>query len=203
MRVRLQRQLAATIGTPDARPLDREPPTTQRDLASLMAVAHRRAVAIVFALRTDDLVDFLFHQLGEHAEPDADAEREQPLPRSADQLPERLLHTQRQHGLQREPGRGERYGCLLHGGSSLDLGRIASNAPNKSGRGRRDRRQVLRATGQPPVLDCAHHAVLLSDCLVVKSSGSQVTNRPVYVAIGVNLGRARMAPRPQSVTQRI
>ena len=34
-------------------------------------------------------------------------------------------------------------------GSSLDLWRIASNAPNRSGRGRRDRRQVLRATGQP------------------------------------------------------
>src|SRR5438034_313248 len=31
----------------------------------------------------------------------------------------------------------------------LDLGRIASNAPNTSGRGRRDRRQVLRATGHP------------------------------------------------------
>jgi hypothetical protein len=73
----------------------------------------------VLALRPNDLVDFLLHQLGEHAEPDADAEREQPLLRSADQLPERLLHTQRQHRLRREPGRGERYGYLLHGGSLL------------------------------------------------------------------------------------
>jgi len=47
-----------------------------------------------------------------------------------------------------------------HGGSSLDLWRIAANAPNRSGRGRRDRRhlKVLRAPGQPrrcPLPDAA------------------------------------------------
>jgi len=31
------------------------------------------------------------------------------------------------------------------------------------------------------------YAVLLIDCLVIKVRGSQVANRPVYVAIGVNL----------------
>src|SRR6266536_3814991 len=82
-------------------------------------------------------------------EPDTDAEREQSLLRSADQLPERLLNALRQHDLLRARLR-ERY-VPVHGGSSSDLGRIASNAPNSSGRGRRDRRQVLRATGQPPV----------------------------------------------------
>ena len=67
-----------------------------------MAVAHRGALRVVLALRADHLDDLLFHQLGEHAEPDADAQREQPLLRSADQLPERLLHPRRQHGLRRD-----------------------------------------------------------------------------------------------------
>jgi transposase-like protein len=35
------------------------------------------------------------------------------------------------------------------------------------------------------------YAVLLIDCLVIKVSGSQVANRPVYVAIGVNLDGER------------
>jgi transposase-like protein len=43
------------------------------------------------------------------------------------------------------------------------------------------------------------YAVLLIDCLVIKVRGSQVANRPVYVAIGVNLdggaGRARALAR--------
>jgi putative transposase len=41
------------------------------------------------------------------------------------------------------------------------------------------------------------YAVLLIDCLVIKVRGSQVANRPVYVAIGVNLdgdrGRRKIA----------
>jgi len=119
VRVRLQSQLARAVGASDARPLDRQSPTTERDLATLVAVAHRRAVAIVTALRPDDLLDFLFHQLGEHAEADTDAQCQQPLLRSADQLPQRLLHPQRQHGLRHDPGRGKRYGFLLHGGSSF------------------------------------------------------------------------------------
>jgi putative transposase len=35
------------------------------------------------------------------------------------------------------------------------------------------------------------YAVLLIDCLVIKARGSQVANRPVYVAIGVNLDGER------------
>jgi hypothetical protein len=42
-------------------------------------MAHRDATRVVPALRADHLVDLLFHQLGEHAETDTDAEREQPL----------------------------------------------------------------------------------------------------------------------------
>ncbi len=82
----------------------------------------------------------------QHAEPDADAQRQQPLLRRPNQLAERLLHPRRQHRLGRVAAIGT---FLLHGGSSFDLWRIAANAPSRSGRGRRDRRQVLRATGQP------------------------------------------------------
>jgi hypothetical protein len=36
-----------------------------------MAVTHGRAVGVVLAIRADDLVDILRHQLVEDAEPDA------------------------------------------------------------------------------------------------------------------------------------
>jgi hypothetical protein len=149
VRIRRKRQLALTIGAAHPRPLDSDSAAAECHLAGLVAVAHRRAVGIVFPLRSDDLADLLFHQLGQNTEADPNAEREQPLPRSADKLPQRLLHPHRQHSIRSRHSLPERYGCLLHGGSSLDLGRIASNAPKRSRRGRRDRRQVLRATGQP------------------------------------------------------
>jgi len=148
-----KRQLAVAIGAAGARPLDRHPAPAERHLARLVAVAHRDPIGILPAPRAYDLDDFLFHQLGQHAEPDADRQRQQSLPRSSNQLTQRLLHARGQHSLLSVlSGHGlrERYGCLLHGGSSFDLRRIASNAPKRNGRGRRDRRQVLRATGQPP-----------------------------------------------------
>ena len=46
----------------------------------------------VLALRADDFVDLLFQQLGQHTEPDADAQRQQSLLRRPDQLPQRLPH---------------------------------------------------------------------------------------------------------------
>ena len=52
-----------------------------------------RPAGILPALRAHHLDDFLLHQLGQHTEPEPDAERQQPLLRSADQLPRRLLHT--------------------------------------------------------------------------------------------------------------
>jgi hypothetical protein len=119
IRVRLQRQLAATIGAAHARPLDPDPPPAERDLAGLVPVAHRRAVGVVLALRPDDLLDLFLHQLGQHAKANTDTEREQPLLRRADQLAERFLHAHGQHSLRSQPGRGERYDCFLHGGSSL------------------------------------------------------------------------------------
>ena len=60
---------------------------------------HRGPLGVVLALRTDDVVDLLLHQLGQHAEPDADAQREQSLLRCPDQLPQRFLHALWEHGL--------------------------------------------------------------------------------------------------------
>ena len=143
-----QPHLRAAVGAAHARPLHRDAAAAERHLARLVTVTHRDPINVVLAARPDDLDDFLFDQLGQHAQPDTDAERQQPLLRSADQLPEHLLHAFGQHDFVHARLR-ERY-VPVHGGSSFDLRRIASNAPNKSGRGRRDRRQVLRATGQPP-----------------------------------------------------
>ncbi len=55
----------------------------------------------MLALRADDLVDLELHQLVHDAEPDADAEREQPLPRCPDELAERLLDLRWQRTLRR------------------------------------------------------------------------------------------------------
>jgi hypothetical protein len=103
----------------------------------------------VLALRTDNVVDLLAHQLLQHPEPDADAQCQQTLLRCADQLPERLLHALGEHGLLHGRLR-DRY-VATHGGSSFDLWRIAANAPSRNRRGRRDRRhiKVLRGSGQP------------------------------------------------------
>ena len=87
-----QLDLARAVGAAHARAADRHAPTTERDLAALVTVTHRRALAIVAALRADDLVDLGLHQLVQHPEPDPDAERQQPLLRRAGELAERLAH---------------------------------------------------------------------------------------------------------------
>src|ERR1700678_4849834 len=93
----------------------------------------RRPLGVVLALRTDNIVDLLLHQLGQHPEPDTDAQRQQPPLRCPDQLAQRLLHTLREHAL--ITGRpSDRY-VAIHGGSSLDLCGITANAPIESGRG--------------------------------------------------------------------
>jgi hypothetical protein len=45
------------------------------------AVPNRRALRVVLALRADHLDDLLFQQLGQHPEPDPDAQGEQAFPR--------------------------------------------------------------------------------------------------------------------------
>ena len=112
-------------------------------------MADRGPVRVVPALRAHDIVDLLLHQLVQHTEPDADAQREQPLLRCPDQLAQRLLHALREHGLLH--GRlSDRYVALTAVPPSIFAG-SPRHAPKRSGRGRRDRRhlKVLRAPGQP------------------------------------------------------
>ena len=88
-------------------------------------------------------VDLGFHQLVHDPQPDTDAQREQSLACGADELAERFLNLRRQRTLHRLGRRDDlRSGYLLHGGSSCPrgLGLVAPNAPNRSGRGGRDRR---------------------------------------------------------------
>ena len=73
--------------------LDSDRPTSERHLAVLVAVADGDAIGVVLALRADDLVHLLLHQLAQHAEPDADAQREQALLGRSHELPERLLNS--------------------------------------------------------------------------------------------------------------
>jgi hypothetical protein len=112
-----QPHLGAAVGAPDPRPLDRDAPTAERHLADLVAVTHRDPISDVLALRADDVDHFLFQQLGQHAQPNTDAQGEQPLLRRPDQLPQRLLNARRQHDLIHARLR-ERY-VPLHGGSLL------------------------------------------------------------------------------------
>src|SRR5581483_9021425 len=123
-------------------PAHRDPPPAERQRSLLVAVPLRRPLRIMLALRADDLVDLQLHQLMHNAEPDADAEGEQPFPRCPDQLAERLLDLRRQHPLGRRRGRDDRRpGYLPHGGSSsLEWTSATQNAAHGSGRGRRDRR---------------------------------------------------------------
>src|SRR5215211_677581 len=121
--VALDRQLVLVIRRPHARATDRDAPAAQRHRPVLVTVTLRDAIAVVLALRTDDLVDLELHQLVHDTEPDADAQREQALPRRPDQLAQRLLNLRRQRALRRLQGRddlGRSY--LLHGGSSCPRG---------------------------------------------------------------------------------
>jgi hypothetical protein len=133
MLIGAQPDLGVAVRGPHPRPADLDSAATERDLPALVAMAYSRAIRVVLALRADDVIDLLLHQLGQHPEPDTDAQREQALLRSADQLAQRLLHALGKHGFIR--GRlSDRYG-LLHGGSSFDLCRITANAPSRSGHG--------------------------------------------------------------------
>jgi hypothetical protein len=64
-----------------------------------MAVTHRRPLRELRVLGPNDIVDLGLEHLAEHAEPDADAQREQAVLRRVHQLAERLLHARRQREL--------------------------------------------------------------------------------------------------------
>ena len=80
-----------------------------------MAVRYCAALRVVLAFRADDVDDLFLEQLGQHAQADADAQRQQPFLRRADQLPQRFLHARRQSELLASDLL-PRY--RLHGGSS-------------------------------------------------------------------------------------
>ena len=99
VRIRRQPHLVLAIDGPRPRPADANTAPAQGDLAVLVAVAHRGPVGIALALRAHDLVDLRFHHLAQHAQTDADAQRQQPILRSVDEFAERLLHARRQRQL--------------------------------------------------------------------------------------------------------
>jgi len=119
VRIGRQRHLGRPVDRAHPRPRDPNAPATERDLAGLVAVTNRDAAGVALALRANNITNFFLHQLGQHAEPDADAQRQQPVLRGPDQLAQRLLHRRRQRQLPT--------GVLLllygaHGGSSCPRG---------------------------------------------------------------------------------
>src|SRR3954463_11505854 len=104
--------LAAAVCAAHPRAADRHASATERHLTALVAVTHRRALAVGATLRAHDLVDLGFHELVQHPETNTDAERQQALLRGARELTERLTHTLRQliHALLAGHDRPSRYG---------------------------------------------------------------------------------------------
>ena len=164
VRIAHKLDLALAVGGASARALDRHAPPAERHLSILMAVAHRGPAKVVLALRADDLVDLGLHQLVQHPEPDADAQREQPFLGGAGELAERLLHRARQllDALLAGRDRRSRYGP--HGGwSSCPRGlRFAlATVPTGPDEAGGPPPQVLRATGQAPVDSAARQVDFL------------------------------------------
>ena len=128
MLIGLKLHLGLAVRGPHPRPLDLDTTATERHLATFVAMPDRRPLGVVLALRADDIVDLLGHQLLEHAKPDADAQRQQPFLRCPDQLAQRFLHALREHGL--IAGRlSDRY-VATHGGSSLIFGGSPRTLPS-------------------------------------------------------------------------
>ena len=124
--------LGLAIHGPNPGPLHVDAPAAERHLTILVAMTDRGPVRVVPALRADNVVDLLFHQFGQNTEPDADAQREQPLLRCPDQLPQRFLDTLREHGF--IAGRlSDRYVATSRR-FLLRSWPIAGHAPKRSGR---------------------------------------------------------------------
>ena len=87
------------VRCPDPRALDGDAPPAERDLPILVAMTHRGAFRVVLGLQTDHLIDLGLQQLAQDPQPDLDRQRQQPLSRYPDQLPQRLLHPLREHRL--------------------------------------------------------------------------------------------------------
>jgi hypothetical protein len=119
VRVRAHRDLTATVHRAHPRAPHGHPASTERHAAVLMAVTHRDTLGVMTALRTDDIVDLLSHQLRQHAQPHADAQRQQPFLRRSGKLAERQLHA---FGQRVEPAIADLVGSFVyvpHGGSPV------------------------------------------------------------------------------------
>ncbi len=132
-----KRQLVLVVCGPDAWTADRHAPATERHLTVVVAMADRPTLRIMLALRAHDLVDLGLHDLVQHAETNADAQRQQALLRGAGQLAERLLHAlgQRARRLLLGGDLVTRYGPHRGGFSCPRWTCSTRHARNTSGRG--------------------------------------------------------------------
>jgi len=106
-----------------------------------MAVADRGAVRVVLALRADDVLDLFLKRLGQHAEPEALAAREQALLRGVDELAERCLNSRKERKLLRLPSlTTSKTDTALIGGFLLSRGPISRTPRSQSDRTRREDR---------------------------------------------------------------
>jgi len=146
--VRRHRELLLVIGRAHPRSANLDAPAAQGHRAVLVAVALGGALRVVLALRPNDLVDLELHQLMHDAEADADAQRQQPLPRRPDELAEGLLDSRWERTLDSFRTRNDlsaRY--LLHGGFLLS--RMDFTRPERCQRqrtGQEDRRSKFYET---------------------------------------------------------
>ena len=99
MLVGLKRHFCLAVRCPDPRALNPNTPPAERHLAVLVTMTDRGAFRVVPALRPDHLIDLGLQQFAQHTQADLDRQRQQPLSRRPDQLPQRLLHPLRKHGL--------------------------------------------------------------------------------------------------------
>ncbi len=79
MPVGLKRHLGLAVCGAGSRALDRDATAAEGHLATLMAVTHGGAIAVVTTLRPHNLIDLLLHQLVQYA----DRQRQQPFLRRA------------------------------------------------------------------------------------------------------------------------
>src|SRR5581483_9089503 len=183
--VRPQPYLRAAVGAARPWPLDRDAATAECHLAALMAVPYSSALPVVLPFRPDDLVDFFLHQLGEHAEPDTDAQREQPFLGRADQLAERFLHPRRKAQLLTSD-LPQRY--RLHGGSSSCRLTTSASPRSRSDRTRwrtaasrfYDERDNLRRLGHGEEAELVEHLGELRTRLVICLTGFTGTFAVAY-----------------------
>jgi hypothetical protein len=133
--IALKRQLLAAVGRAHPGALHPDAAAAERDLTGLVPVPDGETVGVVLAARADDLVDLGLQQLAQHAQPDADAEREQALLRRAGELAERVTHPlgQPPEAVATDVVGGVVY--VLHRGLLLRLDGLGSHPP----RSQRDR----------------------------------------------------------------